>query len=85
MDQYEMENEIARLRNENAALVAKAGAKTVHGLSLRVSTKGALSVYGVGRFPVTLYASQWETVLNHGPDIIDFLVTNKDKLAFKDK
>jgi hypothetical protein len=56
----DMQAELARLRAENEAL-KKTGAK---GLSLRVSEKGGLSVYGLGRFPVTLYKEQWTKLLD---------------------
>jgi hypothetical protein len=51
MSDQEMKAELDRLRNENAAL--KKGTST--GIRLRVSERGAVSVYGMGRFPVTLY------------------------------
>ena len=61
----EMKAEIERLRAENENL--KKPARGV--LSLKVSEKGALSVYGMGRFPVTLYREQWEKLLGDvGPD-----------------
>lgn len=50
------EQELARLRKENSDLKAK-------GSSMKVSVKGALSVYGIGRFPVTLYKSQWLSLI----------------------
>ena len=57
----DMKAELERLRAENAALKAT---KTAAGsLSLKVSEKGALSVYGMGRFPVTLYKEQWLKLL----------------------
>ena len=55
MSDEDMKAELDRLRNENAAL--KKGASS--SLRLKVSEKGALSVYGMGRFPVTLYKEQW--------------------------
>lgn len=54
------------------------------GLSLKVSTKGAVSLYGLGRWPVTLYASQWESLLAHQGALSAFLSANKDKLAVKE-
>ena len=56
----EMQAEIAKLRAENEALKKPAGRGQ---MSLKVSEKGALSVYGLGRFPVTLYREQWEKLL----------------------
>ena len=56
-DEEELKAEIARLRAENQAFQRPARGQ----MSLKVSEKGALSVYGLGRFPVTLYREQWET------------------------
>ena len=52
-------------------------------LTLKVSEKGALCVYGLGRFPVTLYASQWERLLSHSDAIRAFAKANAAKLATK--
>jgi hypothetical protein len=51
---------------------------------MKVSDKGALSVYGLGRFPVTLYRGQWERLLSLVPAIQEFIKNNSDKLATKD-
>ena len=55
MSDEDLKAELERLRNENAAL--KKGATS--GVTMKVSEKGALSIYGMGRFPVTLYKEQW--------------------------
>jgi len=68
------------LKKENAKLKEARNAK----LSMKVSEKGAVSLYGLGRFPITLYASQWERVLGMTDQIRAFLVDNKDKLATKE-
>ena len=52
-------------------------------LSLKVSEKGALSLYGMGRFPVTLYRGQWERLLSAKPEIEAFIKTNDTLLAVK--
>lgn len=52
-------------------------------LSMKVSDKGALSVYGLGRFPVTLYRGQMERLLAHAPAITAFIATNADLLSVK--
>lgn len=52
-------------------------------LTLKVSEKGAVSLYGTGRFPVTLYGTQWERLLNEADAIRAFLTANADKLATK--
>jgi hypothetical protein len=54
------------------------------GVNMKVSEKGALSLYGLGRFPVTLYKSQWEKLLNHVEEIRAFLEEHDGELASKD-
>ncbi len=75
--------ELARLREENARLTAKVthAART----SLKVSEKGAVSVYGLGRFPVTLYREQWERLLAPAlvAEIQAFIVDNAARLHVK--
>lgn len=71
--------ELEKLRAENEAL-KKRGEK---GLSLKVSQKGAVSVYGLGRFPVTLYKEQWERLLDMADDIRAFIQANLDQLKLK--
>ena len=75
-----MKAELDRLRNENAAL--KKGAST--GIRLKVSEKGAVSVYGMGRFPVTLYKEQWLKLLDMSDDIRAFIGANEAQLKAKD-
>lgn len=53
-------------------------------LEMRVSEKGGVSVYGLGRFPVTLYYEQWKRLLALAPDLETFLEANKGKLKLKD-
>ncbi|HCU25885.1 MAG TPA: hypothetical protein DF383_12780, partial [Deltaproteobacteria bacterium] len=72
--------ELEKLRAENAAL-KKTSAR---GLSLKVSEKGALSVYGLGRFPVTLYKEQWAKLLEASDDIRAFLKANDAQLKSKE-
>lgn len=71
--------ELERLRAENAALKSR----TQKGVSLKVSEKGGLSVYGLGRFPVTLYKEQWTRLLDMADDIRAFLRENDAKLKTK--
>lgn len=52
-------------------------------LEFRVSEKGAVSVYGMGRFPVTLYYEQWVRLLEAAPQLKEFLEENKGKLKLK--
>jgi len=54
------------------------------GNNIKVSAKGAISVYGLGRFPVTLYLSQWERLLAMKPELEAFFVANVDKLSTKE-
>ena len=75
----EMQAELERLRAENQAL-KKTSAK---GLSLKVSEKGALSVYGLGRFPVTLYKEQWGRLLDMADEIRNFMKANDGGLKSK--
>ncbi|HEY1342636.1 MAG TPA: hypothetical protein VGF59_34275 [Bryobacteraceae bacterium] len=75
----EMQAEIARLRAENESLKRPRGQT-----SLRVSEKGALSVYGLGRFPVTLYREQWEKLLAMADEIRQFIGENDHLLKKKE-
>ncbi len=78
----DMKAELERLRAENEALKNKKGSKGV--LSMKVSEKGALSVYGMGRFPVTLYKEQWLKLLGITEDIKKFIEENDEKLKTKE-
>lgn len=69
-DDSELRAELERLRRENEALKRKGAPRD---LSLKVSQKGAVSLYGLGRFPVTLYKEQWERVLEMADEIRAFL------------
>jgi len=80
MSDEDMKAELNRLRNENAAL--KKGASS--SLRLKVSEKGALSVYGMGRFPVTLYKEQWLKLLGMADEIRAFIAANDAQLKAKD-
>ena len=54
-------------------------------LSFKVSEKGGVSVYGLGRFPVTLYLEQWDTLLSHAAELREFIEANKSSLKRKDR
>lgn len=53
-------------------------------MTFKVSDKGGVSVYGLGRFPVTLYYEQWTKLLDKAPDLREFLEENKSKLKLKE-
>jgi len=59
-------------------------AKKTRSMEFRVSEKGGVSVYGLGRFPVTLYYEQWCRLLDAAPDLRAFLEDNKGKLKLKE-
>jgi hypothetical protein len=80
MSDDDLRAELERLREENAAL--KKG--VARGVSLKVSEKGGLSVYGLGRFPVTLYKEQWVKLLDMSDDIRAFLRTHDAELKSKE-
>jgi len=80
MSDEDVQAELARLRAENAALKNR----TQRGVSLKVSEKGGVSVYGLGRFPVTLYKEQWTKLLDMGDEIRAFIRENDAKLKTKD-
>ena len=80
MSNDDMKDELERLRAENAAL--KKGASS--GLRMKVSEKGALSIYGMGRFPVTLYKEQWLRLLDVSDEIRAFIAANDAQLKKKE-
>ncbi len=79
MSDEDLRDELARLRAENERLKERQG----RGMSLKVSEKGALSVYGLGRFPVTLYKEQWQKLLAMADEIRAFLKENDARLKSK--
>ena len=80
MSQEHLESEVARLRAENEALKARAQRAG----QLRVSDKGGVSVYGLGRFPVTLYKEQWRRLLDMADEIRAFIREHESELKTKD-
>jgi len=80
MSDKHLQDELERLRSENAAL--KKG--TSSGVRMKVSEKGALSIYGMGRFPVTLYKEQWLKLLDMSDEIRAFIAANEGQLKAKD-
>ena len=80
MADEDLKAELERLRAENEALKKPARGQ----ISLRVSEKGAVSVYGMGRFPVTLYKEQWEKLLSSAEQIKTFIKDNDHLLKKKE-
>ena len=78
------EEKLARLEEENRTLREQIDQKKPGQLRLKVSEKGALSVYGLGRFPVTLYKEQWRRLLEYTEEIKAFLKDNDHLLKGKD-
>ena len=83
MSEDDVAAELERLKQENAALREQTKAKPGQ-LSLKVSAKGAVSVYGLGRFPVTLYQEQWNKLLERADEIRDFIRLNESQLKKKE-
>lgn len=79
MADEDLKAELERLRRENEAL--KKGA--TRGVSIKVSEKGGVSVYGLGRFPITLYQEQWTKLLDMSGELRDFIATHKSELKVK--
>jgi len=76
----DLQAELERLRAENERLKQAGRSK----LAMKVSEKGALSVYGMGRFPVTLYKEQWLRLLSMAEEIKAFIEANQDSLKSKE-
>ena len=79
MSDEDIKAELERLREENERLKNR----QTRGVSLKVSEKGGVSVYGLGRFPVTLYKEQWARLLDMADDIRTFIRENDGKLKAK--
>ena len=71
--------ELEKVKKENETLKAR----SIKGVSLKVSEKGGVSVYGLGRFPVTLYKDQWTKLLDMADDIRAFIRANESSLKTK--
>ena len=80
MNDEEMKAELERLKAENEALKSRSS----RGISMKVSEKGGVSIYGLGRFPVTLYKEQWAKLLDMADDIRAFIKENEPKLKAKE-
>lgn len=82
MANEDLQAELEKLRAENEAL--KQSNKRTGAISMKVSEKGAVSVYGLGRFPVTLYQEQWLKLLALNEEIKVFIEENKTKLKVRE-
>ena len=80
MSEENLKAELERLRAENESLKQR----QTRAISMKVSEKGGLSVYGLGRFPVTLYKEQWNRLLDMNDDIRRFMKENDGALKTKD-
>jgi len=80
MSEEDLRAELERLRAENESLKNRG----TRGLGLKVSEKGAVSLYGVGRFPVTLYKEQWRKILGMAAEIEEFIKQNEASLKAKE-
>lgn len=79
MSDDDLKSELERLKAENEQLKKQRG----RSVALKVSEKGGVSVYGLGRFPVTLYKEQWARLLDMADDIRTFIRENEGKLKAK--
>ena len=79
MSEDDLRAELARLKAETEALKVRGG----RSVALRVSEKGGVSVYGLGRFPVTLYKEQWLKLLAMADDLRAFIAENDARLKTK--
>lgn len=76
-----LQAQLDALRAENAAL--KNGRAKAASMTMKISEKGGLSVYGLGRFPVTLYREQWERLIAQAPEISAFIAANASQMKTK--
>ncbi len=81
MADEDLQAEIARLKAENESLKQR----RTGAVSMKVSEKGAVSVYGLGRFPVTLYQEQWQKLLGLSDQIKEFIEENRSRLKVKEQ
>jgi len=81
MSDDDLQAELERLRAENERLRGQ----RARGVTLKVSEKGGVSVYGLGRFPVTLYKEQWAKLLDMADEIRAFITEHEALLKAKEK
>ena len=78
-----LQQEIDQLKAQNEAMKAKLASRSPS-VSFKVTEKGGVSMYGLGRFPATLYLSQWQKLIKAMPDLEAYLEDNVDRLTTKD-
>lgn len=83
LEQLRAELAAEKAKREEAEAKVKAGNGNAKPFSLKVSDKGGLSVYGLQRFPITLYKEQWEAILDRADEIRAFMLDNSGKLKKK--
>jgi len=83
MSDDDLKAQVDRLTRENETLRAQSRAKPGQ-LTMKVSEKGGVSVYGLGRFPVTLYQEQWAKLLDRADEIREFIRANESQLKKKE-
>ena len=81
--QAQLAQAMAQMAQMQAKMDAMAAAKPHQSISFKVSEKGCVSIYGLGRFPVTAYASQWERILAEADKLKAFIAANADTLKRK--
>jgi hypothetical protein len=79
----ESEEDLKRQVEELKSQLEAEKAKSTKDVRLQVSQKGAVSLYGIRRFPITFYQEEWDRILAMGPDIREFIQQNQDQLARK--
>lgn len=82
MSEEDLKKELERLKAENEKL--KTEKNRSRDMTFKISQKGAVSVYGLGRFPVTLYKEQWEKLLGKKDEILEFIQENVSELKTKE-
>ena len=75
--------DMVRLLAQAQARIEELESKPARKITFKVTDKGGVSAYGIGRFPVTLYKSQWEMLIEAGPTLVEFLKTNSARLTTK--
>jgi hypothetical protein len=78
-------NEVELLKAKLADLEKQLANKNNGGSGLKIAAKGGISMYGLGKFPVTLYASQWRKLISRTPEVEQFLKANAGKYAEKEQ